>query len=141
MVYSVLTGDARPIVDSHINMTSETDGYHGITYDPKDKKIYFSSKDTIYRTHPDGTSIEMALSSRKCKFRYAGAVSLTRKFMLFLGRQSHLRYSLRLDSGQFVWSQLGWTCVCMQSQGEGTHEVCRPSGRTRKAAWDNCTSE
>ena len=69
-LYSVDTGDAQVIVDSRINMTSDTSGYHGITYDPVEKKIYFSSKDAIYRANPDGTGIELALSSRKCESRF-----------------------------------------------------------------------
>ena len=67
MLYSVPNGDVKAIVDIRINMTSDKDGFHGITYDPVAKKIYFSSKDTIYRANPDGASIEMALSSRKCE--------------------------------------------------------------------------
>ena len=69
MLVSIPTQQVTTIVDSHINMTNDTtDGFHGLTYDPKAKKIYFSSRDTIYRANPDGTSIEMALSTRKCEF-------------------------------------------------------------------------
>ena len=44
MVHSVETGDTTAVVDNHVKTTSADDGFHGITYDPKDKKMYFSSR-------------------------------------------------------------------------------------------------
>ena len=70
MVHSVELGDTRVVVDNNVNSTSDDDGFHGLTYDPKDKKMYFSSRHTIYRANLDGTSIEMVFSSMQCEFYY-----------------------------------------------------------------------
>ena len=67
MVHSAQTGDTRAVVDNHVDSTSDDDGFHGITHDPQDRKMYFSSRHAIYRANLDGSVIEMAFSSMKCE--------------------------------------------------------------------------
>ena len=69
MVHSVQVGDTRAVVDSNVDSTSDDDGFHGVTYDPKDKKMYFSSRHAIYRANLDGSAIEMVFSGTQCEFQ------------------------------------------------------------------------
>ena len=69
MVHSLETGDTKVVVQNpnKNQMTREVEGFYGITYDPKEKKMYFSSRHAIYRANLDGSELEMVLSDMKCE--------------------------------------------------------------------------
>lgn len=71
MVHSLETGDTTIVVQVPNNpATGDAESFYGLAYDPKEKKMYFSSRHTIYRSNPDGTGIELAFSTIKCEFNF-----------------------------------------------------------------------
>ena len=68
MVHSIETRDTKSVVENPQNpVTQEAEGFYGITYDPKEKKMYFSSSHAIYRANLDGSELKMVWSSMKCE--------------------------------------------------------------------------
>ena len=53
--------NVKTVVDSKENL-------NGITYDPVNQFIYYSSSDRIYRANMDGTHVVTVLDSKECKF-------------------------------------------------------------------------
>ena len=70
MVHSLETGDTKAVVETPNNAaTGVVDGFYGATYDHDEKKMYFTTRNAIYRSNLDGTGIEIALSTTKCEFK------------------------------------------------------------------------
>ena len=122
-LHSVQTSDTHTIIENPQKTDPDdgANGFYGLAYDPRERKLYFSCRYAIYRANPDGTGTETVLNSTDCESAMIN--SWTGGLII--------HYSFAQTGSFPVSPTIGYWETCMESVGL---ELCSPARQGRSTS-------
>ena len=98
----------------------EADHISAVIYDPINNQLYFSTKQWIYRTNPEGSSVQVVFDDSICKFApFPPLYSLTQGVKFNREYSACFLYLQMTPFGAWIWT--GSQGTFMVSLREGTY--------------------